>query len=143
MLRSFSASINSVIVELMLTTAGGKIVCRRCSAMSKRTKLQCGGPAISGKTKCKFHGGLSTGPKSELGRQICSAAKTVHGKDTRVVREKHRLIAMKIWLCAALLGVPWRSDAGSKGFEVLCRGSFEHPLELVAQYFLSQLIEIH
>ena len=102
------------VIEGMLTTAGGKIVCRRCSAMSKRTKLQCGGPAIKGKTKCKFHGGFSTGPKSELGRQICSAAKTVHGKDTRVAREKHRLIAMKLRLCAALLDVPWRSDAGSK-----------------------------
>ena len=102
------------VIEGMLTTAGGKIVCRRCSAMSKRTKLQCGGPAIKGKTKCKFHGGLSTGPNSELGRQICSAAKTIHGKDTRVAREKHRLIAMKIRLCAALLGLPWRSDAGTK-----------------------------
>ena len=109
-----SNNINNVNVELMLITAGGRVVCRRCNAMSKRTKLQCGGPAIKGKTKCKFHGGLSTGPKSELGRQICSAAKTVHGKDTRAAREKHRLIAMKIRLCAALLGLPWRSDAGSK-----------------------------
>jgi len=100
--------------ESILTTAGGRIVCQRCSAMSKRTKLQCGGPAVKGKTKCKFHGGLSTGPTSELGRQICSAAKTVHGKDTRAAREKHRLTAIKIRLCAVLLGVPWRSDAGSK-----------------------------
>ena len=98
----------------MLTTSGGRIVCRRCSVMSKRTKLHCGGPVIKGKTKCKFQGGFSTGPKSELGRQIFSAAKTVHGKDTRVAREKHRLIAIKIRLCAALLGLPWRNDAGSK-----------------------------
>jgi len=109
-----SNGINSVNGELMLTTAGGRIVCRRCSAMSKRTKIQFGGPAIKGKNKCKFHGGLSVGPKSELGRQSCSAAKTVHGKDTRAVREKHRLTAMKIQLCAALLGFPWRSDAGTK-----------------------------
>jgi len=103
-----------VAVELTLRTAGGKIVCTRCNAKSKRTKLQCGGPAIKGKTKCKFHGGLSTGPTSELGRQICADAKTVHGKDTRAAREKHRLIALKIRLCASLLGLPWRSDAGSK-----------------------------
>ncbi len=74
---------------------------------------------------------------------MCSAAKTVHGKDTRVVRKKHRLIAMKIRLCAALLGVRGGAMLVVKGFEVLRRGSFEHPLELVAQYFLSQLIEIH
>ncbi|MFN0005679.1 MAG: HGGxSTG domain-containing protein [Burkholderiaceae bacterium] len=109
-----SNGIDSVDGELMLTTAGGRIVCRRCSAMSKRIKIQCAGPAIKGKNKCKFHGGLSVGPKSELGRQICFAAKTVHGKDTRAVRKKHRRTAMKIRLCAALLGLPWRSDAGTK-----------------------------
>jgi hypothetical protein len=41
---------------------------------------------MQGKTKCKFHGGKSTGPVTELGRQICAAAKTVHGKDTRLDR---------------------------------------------------------
>ena len=60
--------------------------------MSKRTKLQCGGPAMQGKTKCKFHGGKSTGPVTELGRQICAAPKTVHGKDTRLDRQKYRLV---------------------------------------------------
>ena len=59
--------INIVNVELTLTTAGGMIVCLRCNAMSKRTKLQCGGPAMQGKTKCKFHGGLSTGARTDEG----------------------------------------------------------------------------
>jgi hypothetical protein len=113
-MRGKSTDINIVNIEIMLTTAGGKIVCRRCNALSKRTKLQCSGPAIKGKTKCKFHGGLSTGPTSELGRQICADAKTFHGKESRAAREKHRLIALKIRLCASLLGLPWRSDAGSK-----------------------------
>ncbi len=106
--------ITVVNMELTLTTAGGKIVCRRCSAMSKRTKLQCGGPAMQGKTKCKFHGGLSTGPVTELGRQICAAAKTVHGKDTRADRQVHRLAMKRLRLYAQILGVPFRSDAGDK-----------------------------
>jgi hypothetical protein len=97
-----------------LTTAGGRIKCLRCNAMSKRTKLQCAGPAVKGKTKCRFHGGLSTGPKTELGRQICAAAKTVHGKDSRIGREVARLQAMRIRLYAELLGVPFRIDAGFK-----------------------------
>ena len=97
-----------------LTTAGGRIKCLRCNAMSKRTKLQCGGPAVKGKTKCRFHGGLSTGPRTELGRQICAAAKTVHGKETRIDREVTRLQAMRIRLYAKILGVPLRSDAGFK-----------------------------
>ena len=106
-------------VELTLTTAGGKIVCRRCDAMSKRTKIQCGGPAVQGKTKCKFHGGKSTGPVTELGRQICAAAKTVHGKDTRADRQIHRLAMMRLRLYAQILGVPFRADAGDKRLKYL------------------------
>ena len=97
-----------------LTTAGGRIKCLRCNAMSKRTKLQCCGPAVKGKTKCRFHGGRSTGPRTELGRQICAAAKTVHGKETRIDREVTRLQAKRIRLYAKILGVPLRSDAGFK-----------------------------
>ena len=108
-----------VKVELMLATAGGKIVCRRCNALSKRTKLQCGGPAMQGKTNCKFHGGKSTGPVTELGRQICAAAKTVHGNDTRADRQVHRLAMKRLRLCAQILGVPFRSDAGDKRLKYL------------------------
>ena len=34
-----------------------------------------------------FHGGKSTGPVTELGRQRCAAAKTIHGFETRAKRE--------------------------------------------------------
>ena len=40
-------------------TAGGRIHCVQCQAMSKRTKVQCRAPATKGKTKCKFHGGVT------------------------------------------------------------------------------------
>ncbi|MDA0630613.1 MAG: HGGxSTG domain-containing protein, partial [Proteobacteria bacterium] len=43
--------------------------------MSKRTRKQCGAPAMRGKRVCRFHGGLSTGPKSAEGRARCAAAK--------------------------------------------------------------------
>ena len=54
-------------MESSLLTAGGKISCLRCTAKSTRTKLQCGRPALkASKTqKCQFHGGSSTGPKTE------------------------------------------------------------------------------
>jgi hypothetical protein len=96
------------------TTAGGRIVCRRCNATSKRTKVQCGGPAMQGKTKCKFHGGLSTGPRTKQGKLRCAQAKTIHGKDTRVDRQVHRLAMKRLRLYAQILGVPFRSDAGDK-----------------------------
>ncbi len=76
-------------LELMIT-AGGRISCRRCEAMSKRTRLQCGAPAISGKAVCRFHGGLSTGPRTEAGRSSCAAAKTIHGQSSRKARAECR-----------------------------------------------------
>jgi hypothetical protein len=69
-----------------MLTAGGRIRCKQCQATSKRTKLQCRAPAIKGKNVCRTHGGLSTGPKTEQGRQRCAEAKTVHGNETRAKR---------------------------------------------------------
>ena len=106
--------VSNASIAVTLTTAGGRIKCLRCNAMSKRKKLQCGGPAVKGKTKCRFHGGLSTGPRTELGRQICAAAKTVHGKDSRTGRQVHRLTMQRLRLYAEILGVPYRIDAGFK-----------------------------
>ena len=111
--------INTVNMELTLTTAGGKIVCRRCNALSKRTKLQCGGPAMQGKTKCKFHGGLSTGPRTDEGKLRSAQAKTIHGNDTRADRQAHRIAMKRLRLYAKILGVPFRSDAGDKRLKYL------------------------
>jgi len=47
---------------------------------------QCRAPASKGKTKCRFHGGASTGPKTPEGRQRCAEAKTIHGNETRHAR---------------------------------------------------------
>jgi hypothetical protein len=53
----------------VMVTAGGKIACRRCKASSVRNKEQCGRPALKGMQVCQFHGGKSTGPKSEESKQ--------------------------------------------------------------------------
>ena len=68
------------------TTLGGRVTCTQCNAQSKRTKLQCRAPAIKGKTKCRFHGGRSTGAKTAEGRARIAAAHTVHGRETRTKR---------------------------------------------------------
>jgi hypothetical protein len=83
-----------------LVTAGGKITCQRCQAMSKRTGKQCGAPADrQSKTgKCKWHGGRSTGPKTEQGRAKCAESKTVHGKDTRKRRKQNAVSMVKLLL---------------------------------------------
>ena len=83
-------------------TAGGRIRCLQCQAMSKRTKQQCRAPASKGKIRCRNHGGLSTGPKTEAGRQRCSEAKTVHGRETRSIRAERRQAIARLQALEAL-----------------------------------------
>ena len=40
---------------------------KKCGA-NTRKGTKCGAPALSGKSRCKLHGGLSTGPKTAEGR---------------------------------------------------------------------------
>jgi hypothetical protein len=77
-------------------TLGGRIACKQCQAKSKRTKKQCRAPAMRGKQVCKNHGGKSTGPKTEAGRQRCAEAKTIHGNETRKARKERSLASAKL-----------------------------------------------
>ena len=66
-----------------LDTAGGRIRCKRCQAMSKRTRLQCGAPAEKGNRLCRFHGSRSTGAKTEAGKIRSATASITSGEYTR------------------------------------------------------------
>jgi len=46
---------------------------------------------MKGKAVCRTHGGLSTGCKTEAGRQRCAEAKTIHGRETREARTERSL----------------------------------------------------
>ena len=70
-----------------LKTAGGKIHCSRCQAMSKRTRQQCGAPAEKGKRVCRFHGARSTGPKTAEGKARQRAAVLKTGNYTKEAME--------------------------------------------------------
>ena len=76
------------VKEELISTLGGRIRCPRCQAKSKRTKQQCRSPAIRGKRCCRIHGGKSTGPRTQEGRNLCGAAKTLHGRETRAKRQQ-------------------------------------------------------
>jgi hypothetical protein len=69
----------------MLRTAGGNIICQRCTAKSKRSGDQCLKPALqtSRTQKCQLHGGRSTGPKTEVGKARQKAAVTKSGNYTK------------------------------------------------------------
>lgn len=83
-------------LEQNLQTLGGRVTCERCQALSKRTGLQCKAPAISGKSKCRFHGGMSTGPKTPEGRQRCAQARTTHGQQTTSMRIERSLASARL-----------------------------------------------
>jgi hypothetical protein len=89
-------------LEQTLKTLGGRVICQRCQAKSKRTKLQCAAPALKGKRVCKTHGGRSTGPKTEAGRQRCAEAKTIHGRETREARTERSLAAARLAVLEAV-----------------------------------------
>ena len=79
-----------------LLTAGGRIRCLQCTAKSKRTGAQCRAVAVkdSPTSKCRVHGGKSTGPITQAGRDRVAAANTVHGRETRQIRVE-RQVTMK------------------------------------------------
>ena len=85
-------------LEKFLTTAGGKIVCLRCTALSKNTREQCRKPAlkVSRTQKCQFHGGRGSGPKSAEGRARIGAAHRVHGQETNKVRQERSQGALRM-----------------------------------------------
>jgi len=72
-----------------LVTGGGNITCLRCTALSTRTKQQCGRPAIktSRTQKCQYHGGR---PHSEETLKRISEANSIHGQASEEAKEQYR-----------------------------------------------------
>jgi hypothetical protein len=63
----------------------------RCLAKTRRGTL-CQNPAIGGRTRCKLHGGKSTGPKSIEGKARVVAANTKHGLRSKAHTDELRQI---------------------------------------------------
>ena len=57
---------------------------------------------MKGKAVCRTHGGRSTGPKTEAGRQRCAAAKTIHGRETREARTERSLGSARLAVLEAV-----------------------------------------
>ena len=80
---------------MWISTAGGKIICHRCQAKSKRTQQQCGSPAERGNKVCRFHGARSCGPKTLEGKLRSAAAHIKTGEYTRsAINESDRIRAL-------------------------------------------------
>ena len=57
---------------------------------------------MRGKKVCKYHGGLSTGPKTEAGRLSSAKAKTIHGRETREARTERSLGSARLAVLEAV-----------------------------------------
>ena len=80
----------------MYKTLGGRVECVQCDATSKRTGNRCLAPAIKGKTKCRFHGGKSTGARTAEGKAKIAKAHTVHGRETREKRRNNSVLMSQL-----------------------------------------------
>jgi hypothetical protein len=84
--------------NLTVLTLGGRVQCRQCQAKAKHSRVQCKKAAMRNKNVCRTHGGASTGPRTEQGRQRCAAAKTIHGNQTRENRKQNAASMTKLLL---------------------------------------------
>lgn len=85
-----------IIKEKLLITAGGNITCNRCQAMSKRTKSQCFKPSLRGKQVCGHHGGKSTGPRTNEGKERVRQALIRSGAYTKEARFQEQIAKLKL-----------------------------------------------
>lgn len=85
-----------IIKEKLLITAGGKIICPRCQAMSKWSKKQCMKPALRGKKVCDFHGGRSSGPRTAEGKERSRQAHIKSGLYTHEARLQSSSTSLKL-----------------------------------------------
>jgi hypothetical protein len=80
----------------------------RCSATAKHSGKRCGQPCVKGKTKCRWHGGRSSGPKTTEGRDAIRKANTRHGRysqEFKACRREYRELVREL---RAALGRPDR-----------------------------------
>jgi hypothetical protein len=67
----------------------------RCSAMSKRSRRQCGAPAVRGWTVCRFHGARGGGKANGAWKhgQFTHDARAIRRECTALLRDARRTLA--------------------------------------------------
>ena len=64
---------------------------QRCLAKTRRG-TPCQNPVVTGRNRCRMHGGKSTGPRTPEGKARSIAAHTKHGRRSRAHVEKVKAI---------------------------------------------------
>ena len=62
-----------------------------CGARTRRGTA-CQKPPLAGKTRCRLHGGLSTGPRTAEGKARIAVAHWKHGRRSRAFTEARKQI---------------------------------------------------
>ena len=52
---------------------------------------------------CRMHGGLSSGPKTEVGKLVSSSAPLVHGRERRIIRKKRAQKLREMRILASII----------------------------------------
>ena len=76
-----------------------------CGARTRRGTA-CQKPPLAGKTRCRLHGGLSTGPKTPEGKARIAAAHWKHGRRSRAFTEARK----QIWADLRAVEARMRAD---------------------------------
>ena len=79
----------------MATRFGADWPGRRCGAKT-RAGGACQNPAIGGRTRCKLHGGKSTGPTTVKGQEKVRMASLRHGRRSHARVEKVKALTAQL-----------------------------------------------
>src|SRR6266849_9681143 len=83
--------------------AGDPATARRCGARTRRGS-PCLGPAVRNRKRCKFHGGLSSGPRTPEGLERSRLAVTKHGRYSAAAKAQQKYVRELLKHCRATLG---------------------------------------
>ncbi len=61
-----------------------------------RSGTKCQKPPVKGKSRCRLHGGLSTGPRTTEGKARIAAAHYKHGRRSKAFVEARKRIWMEL-----------------------------------------------
>ena len=73
------------------TRLGDNWTGKRCGAKT-RHGLRCKNPAVTGRERCRMHGGKSTGPRTQEGKAKIAAAHWKHGRRSKQHVEARKII---------------------------------------------------
>jgi hypothetical protein len=82
--------------------AGDPSTAPRCGAKTRRG-TPCRGPKVRNRTRCRLHGGLSTGPKTPEGIERIRRAVTKHGRYSAASKLERRYTRLLVKRCRETL----------------------------------------